>query len=120
MYDYINDELKKRYANLSFTLTIILQFFCYRYIKYNELILIFSTLMFFTCFLIITESVDLIAKKINVFLNIKELLFAVSSILLFISICLITFGKVENEVLVLIILLISFVIYLMESMGKMR
>jgi len=53
MYDYINDELKKRYANLSFTLTIILQFFCYRYIKYNELILIFSTLMFFTCFLII-------------------------------------------------------------------
>lgn len=120
MNEYISNRLKKHYANISFILTILLQFFCYRYIKYNELILIFSTLMFFASFLIIVECVDLISKNINVLRNIGRLLFATSTILLFICICLIQFCNVENESLVLILILISFVIFLIGGFRNIQ
>lgn len=116
MNDYINHRLQSHYADTSFILTIILQFFCYRYIKYSELILIFSTLMFFTNFLIIVESIDCVLKNINVIKNIRNGFFAVNSIIFFICICLILFCNVENEFLVLIILPITFVIFLVNFM----
>lgn len=111
----MNNNLMKRYADISFVLTIILQIFCYKNIHYSEILLIFSTIMFFACFLIITESIDNIFKRQNIMENFKSLLFALSAILFFITFCIFALFELKNGFVVFIISAVSFTVFRITS-----